>query len=378
MGKLYDAIVLGLGAHGSAAVYHLSKNNITVCGIDRFKPPHNMGSSHGQSRIIRQAYHESPMYVPLVMEAYKLWHELENISGKKLLLKTGGIMLGNENASVVTGAKLSAETHALSYEYLNQENIEKKIPALKSGNNTVAVIEKDAGILFPEACIKAYLEQAEKNNASLFYNEVAKLITSKNGIVEVLTDKNVYQTKKLIVSAGAWLTQLMPELNLPLTVERQVLYWFKNTNNSLQQNLLPEKLPIYIWEYEKDKMFYGFPDLGDGIKIAYHHKGQEIQPSDLRKQPVNKREVADIKNIVSTYFNIEPEFNYADVCMYTNTPDEHFIIDFYPNDNNIIIASPCSGHGFKFASWIGKTLCNMVMNDELLPGLSLFKINRFV
>ncbi len=377
MNKIFDIIVLGLGAHGSSALYHLSKKNKNICGIDRFTPPHSFGSSHGQTRIIRQAYHESPMYVPLVKEAYNLWYELENFSGKKLLLKTGGIMLGDENTSVVTGAKLSAEMHDLDYEYLNAKELKQKFPAFKPTAETVAVVEKDAGILFPEKCIQANLEQATNNNATLFFNETVLSINQEKDHVEIVTDKNNYATAKLIVSAGAWLSQLMPELNLPLIVERQVLYWFKNDNADLQSNLLPDKLPIYIWEYEQGKMFYGFPDVGDGIKIAYHHAGEKIEPENLRKQVADKNEIEDIKQIASTYLEIEPRFNYADVCMYTNTPDEHFIIDYHPSNKNIIIASPCSGHGFKFSSVIGKMLCDMAMEQTLQFNISPFKIERF-
>ena len=377
MHKTFDIIVLGAGAHGSAALYQLSKTNKKICGIDRFTPPHNFGSSHGQTRIIRQAYHESPMYVPLVQEAYNLWYELEDATQEKLLLKTGGIMLGNANASVVTGAKLSAEMHGLDYEYLNAREIKQKFPALKPTNETVAVVEKDAGILFPEKCIAAHLEIAAKNGATLLLNEVVQSINQQKSFIEIVTDKSTYQTEKLIVSAGAWLNDLMPELNLPLTIERQVLYWFKNENASLQPNLLPGKLPVYIWEYEQGKMFYGFPDVGDGIKIALHHAGEKIIPEDLRNIVADNNEVEDIKQIASTYLEIEPRFNYADVCMYTNTPDEHFIIDFHPSNNNIIIASPCSGHGFKFASVIGKIVSDMATDQPTQFDLKPFHINRF-
>lgn len=377
MNKNFDVIVLGLGAHGSSAIYHLSKTGYKVCGIDRFKPPHNFGSSHGQSRIIRQAYHESPMYVPVVKKAFELWYELEQLSGKKLLLKTGGLILGNEDAAIIKGAKLSAETHDIPYEYLYNKEIAERFPALKIAEDTVAVLEEDAGILFPEKCIGTNLQLAEVNDAELLYNEIVTNIISENDVIEIITNKDRYQTKKLIVSAGAWLNELLPELHLPLHVERQVLYWFRNTNTALQKNLQPENLPIYIWEYMPGKTFYGFPDLGDGIKIAFHHAGEKILPGTLRKQKVTKAEIESIQHIASSYLQIESVFNYSDVCMYTNTPDEHFIIDHHPANNNIIIASPCSGHGFKFSSAIGKMLADMATNKLLDFDLTPFKISRF-
>lgn len=376
MKNYFDVLIIGLGAHGSSAAYHLSKAGLKVCGIDRFHPPHSFGSSHGQSRIIRQAYHESPMYVPLVKTAYTLWRELEEASGKKLFLKTGGIMLGSENASVVQGAKLSAEMHNLPYEYLHYDEIIKRFPVLKPTEDTVAVIEKDAGILFPEECIKANLELAAANKAVLTYDEVVETIYYTNDVVTVTTNKSTYYAHKLVISAGAWLNNLLPELHLPLTVERQVLCWFKNADEKTQQDLLPGKLPIFIWEHEKDKLFYGFPDIGDGLKIAPHHAGQPIQP-DLLSQQVNPAEIDEMKTVIHTFFNMQPVFNYSAVCMYTNTPDEHFIIDHHPGNKNIVIASPCSGHGFKFSSVIGKILSDMILNKEPQFDLKPFSITRF-
>ena len=374
--KTFDAIVLGLGAHGSSAIYHFSKNNTKVCGIDKFVPPHAFGSSHGQSRIIRQAYHESPMYVPLVMEAYKLWNELENVSGKKLLLKTGGLILGNEDTMVIRGAKLSAETHNVPYEYLSNKEIAKRFPALKPVEETVAVVERSAGILFPEECIKTNLELANKNGAVLLFGEVVQSINIKNNSGEVVTDKDNYETEKLIVSVGAWLNDLLPELHLPLNIKRQVLFWFKNKDERIQQFIEPKQLPIFIWEYSSPHIFYGFPDLGNGIKIAPHHEGQPIHPDFLSKK-VDEDEIDQMKNILDKYFNVDAKFNSSDVCMYTNTPDEHFIIDYYPSNKNIIIASPCSGHGFKFSSAIGKILCDMATEKSLQFDISPFKIDRF-
>ena len=377
MNNHFDVIVLGLGANGSSALYHLSKTQYTVCGIDRFTPPHVFGSSHGQSRIIRQAYHESPMYVPLVKEAYNLWHELEQISGEQLLLQTGGVILGIEEGMVIHGARLSAETHGVPYEYLHSKEIKKRFPALKPTEETVAVVEQNAGILFPEKCIKTNLNQAARNGATLQYNEVVTAIIPNDNEVEVVTDKDRYHASKLIVSAGAWFNDLMPDLHLPLSVKRQVLFWFNNTNQHSQAYLLPRHLPIYIWEYTKGRMFYGFPDLGDGLKIAPHHEGQPAHP-DLLTKYVSDVEINDMKAVAEQYFDIKAVFHYSDVCMYTNTPDEHFIIDYHPQYKNIVIGSPCSGHGFKFSSLTGKILADMAIGEPLHFDVSPFRIGRFL
>ena len=376
MNKKFDVIVLGLGAHGSAAVYHLSGSGYAVAGIDRFMPPHSFGSSHGQSRIIRQAYHESPMYVPLVMEAYNLWHELENISGKQLLIRTGGIFLGHEEGMVVKGARLSAETHKVAYEYLKGDEIAERFPALRPAEDTVAVLEQEAGILFPEECIKTNLELAAGNGAALFYNEMVRSVISEPGCITITTDKNTYQSKKIIITVGAWLNELLPELQLPLSIKRQVVFWFKNTDAQIQPFIQPGKLPVYIWEYTPGRMFYGFPDLGKGLKIAPHHEGQPVHP-DLLSKDVTTREIEQVQSLANTYFSINAVFDYSDVCMYTNTPDEHFIIDHHPENNNIIIASPCSGHGFKFSSVTGKILADMATGQDTGFDLSPFSTARF-
>ena len=254
--------------------------------------------------------------------------------------------------------------------------MENRFPALKPTEDTVAVVEQSAGILFPEECIKANLELANKNGAMLLFGETVQSIKQKNNSVEVVTDKGSYQTKKLIVSVGAWLNDLLPELKLPLNVKRQVLFWFKNENKQMQPFIEPKHLPIFIWEYSSSHIFYGFPDLGNGLKIAPHHEGQPIHP-DLLSKKVYENEIEQMKNILDEYFNISATFNFSDVCMYTNTPDEHFIIDYYPSNKNIIIASPCSGHGFKFSSAIGKILCDMATNQPVQFNLLPFRIERF-
>jgi len=371
MAANFDVIVLGLGAAGSSALYHLSKTGKKVCGIDQFAPPHSFGSSHGQSRIIRQAYHEHPQYVPLVKQAYMLWDELEKAWGRQLFRQTGGIMLGNAHSGVVTGAELSARSHDIPYEYLNNKDIRKRFPAFKPDDDTVGVLEKQAGILFPEECVKANLTLADSNGADVKTNERVTAVAPDANGVTVTTTHRKYTADKLIVSAGAWLGNLLPDLQLPLTVERQVLFWFK----AQQTQLALGELPIYIWEYEAGKIFYGFPDLGDGIKVAHHHAGRVIKPAELVND-VDGKEVDAMTEVVKRHFNIVPGFNYATTCMYTNTPDEHFIIDRHPQHSNIIIVSPCSGHGFKFASIMGKIFSDMALENKLDFDISMFGIGR--
>jgi sarcosine oxidase len=371
----YDIIIIGLGANGSSALYHLSRTGKKILGIDRFRPPHNKGSSHGESRIIRQAYHENPLYVPLVKAAYPLWQELERIAGKPLFMKTGGLLLGDEQATVVTGARLSAETHGIPYEWLDAKAIQKRFPAFRPTRDTVGVLEKEAGILFPEACITAFLQTAARNGASIHPNEQVLSITPTQDGIEITTNKSTYRAEKLIVSAGAWLGELVPELQLPLTIRRQVLFWFDNANPLWRAHFEPANMPVFIWEYLHDKMFYGFPDLGGGTKLAWHHGGRPIDPDQLSNDTTDQ-EVAEIKILAAKHMTIEPVFRQSKVCTYTNTPDEDFIIDLHPDHPRIIIASPCSGHGFKFSSLTGKLLCDLAIKGHTDFDLSPFAISR--
>lgn len=372
MSRTFDVLVVGLGAAGSSALYHLSKTGKKVGGIDQFRPPHTHGSSHGQSRIIRQAYHEDPRYVPFIKRAYALWEEIEKNSGKQLFLKTGGLMLGNPAAGVIKGAKLSARMHDIPYAYLSNREISTRFPALKPSTDTVGVLEKNAGILFPEDCIKAHLAAAAANGAEIFTDEKVITIHPHPDAVEVKTNQGQYLANKVIIATGAWISAFIPDLNLPLTVERQVLYWFKTDEPKFRV----DNLPVYIWEYAPGKMFYGFPDLGDGMKVAHHHAGELTSPSALNCT-ISPEEIRSMKKVVSDYLNLNVVFNYGTVCMYTNTPDERFIIDYHPQHKNIIIASPCSGHGFKFASVTGRLLSQLGLEEKPELDISMFSINRF-
>jgi len=375
MANRYDVAIVGAGAAGSAAAYHLSKTGKKILVLDRFNPPHNFGSSHGQSRIIREAYFESPLYVPLVQQAYQLWYQLERESNKKLLLKTGGLMLGTHETKVVQGAMLSAVQHHLPYEYLSSDTIKERFPGFHPTKETVGIYEQNAGILFPEECIKTNLELAKNSNTHFCFNEIVASLKSDGSEVAIATNKENYVATKVIVSAGAWLNELLPELQLPLTITRQTLFWFKCSEKDAKK-YLTENFPVYIWQIEKEKTFYGFPDLGEGIKIAIHHGGK-ITTADTVDRMVKQEEIDEVSSLIKDYLGIDATFNYAAVCMYTNTPDENFIIDFHPAYKNIIIASPCSGHGFKFSIATGKLLCDMALEKRLDFDISVFSIKRF-
>ncbi len=373
----HDVIIIGLGAMGSAAAYHLARRGQRVLGLDRFSPPHTMGSSHGQTRIIREAYFEHPSYVPIVQRAYELWDELARAANAPLLLQTGGLMIGTPDSIVFTGAKHSAETHGLPHEILTASAVRTRFPALRPGDDMLAVLEPRAGILFPERCIAAHLTLASQHGANLRTEEPVLRWTASEHGVEVVTTKGTYRAAQMILSAGSWARELLPDLNPPLTIERQTLFWFEP--KTAPELFYPERCPIHLWQIggeEGRRFFYGFPNLGEGMKIAWHHDGSNVSP-DFVSRDVTPDEVESMRGLLRRYLpQADGRFRSAAVCLYTNTPDEHFWIDRHPAHSQVIIASPCSGHGFKFASAIGEILSDLAITRKSQFDLGLFG-NRF-
>ena len=375
MNGSFDVAIVGLGAMGSAAAYHLARRGHRVLCLDRFTPPHTLGSSHGQTRIIREAYSEHHSYVPIVQRAYELWEKLEQDIGRKLLLKTGGIMVGRPDGELVTGAEFSARKHNLPYERISADEAHHRYPVLQPSEDMVAIWDPRAGILYPEACIEAHLELARRKGAEIRFNEAVVSWEADGEGVQVVTSNGHYRAQRLLLSAGAWMTHLVKDLKLPLNVERQVLFWFEPAANP--EAFSTKHCPIFIWDYEGNHRFYGFPDLGEGVKVAQMHDGESTDPDALRRE-VGPEDAEPIRSLLEKYM---PDANgaqlAAEVCMFTNTPDTHFLIDFHPVHSQAVIASPCSGHGFKFASAIGEILADLLTEGSTRFDIDLFRLARF-
>ena len=364
---MHDAIVVGLGAMGSAATFHLARRGQRVLGIDRFAPPHAMGSSHGQTRIIREAYFEHPAYVPLVQRSYLLWDELERASQGKLFVKTGGLMIGRPDSVLVTGARRSAELHGLAHEMLSANDVKRRFPALRPERDMVAVLEPRAGILFPEACIGAHLALAADLGAEMHTDERVTRWSANEGGVEVETTRATYRAGRLVICAGAWAGELLRDLAPPLTIERQVLFWFDAARSA--RSFTAEHCPVHLWEFDDHEFAYGFPDLGCGVKFGRHHHGATGTPESLPREATTA-ELEDVRGLLERFLpDADGALRSSTVCFYTNTPDENFWIDRHPRHANVIIASPCSGHGFKFAAAIGEILAKLAHGED--PGFDL-------
>lgn len=357
-----DVAVIGLGAMGSAAAYHLASRGLKVVGLDRHAPPHTLGSTHGRSRIIREAIFEHPRYVPFVRRAYELWFELEKESGEQLFHRTGGLMIGQPDGVLVQGARASAEAHGVPYEMLSSVEVRRRFPAYAPPDDSVAFLEPNAGLLLPERIVELHLQFARAHGAVLLMSTPATSIKPDGEGVRVETDSATILASHAIVTAGAWIPGLLPDLALPLTLERQMLHWFQPA--SQPENHEASCCPLSLWEFDRDRIFATFPNLGDGVKCGIHHEGDVVDVPEAVNREISANEDRMVRDLLAA---IQPlaagTLVESRVCIYTNTPDHHFLIDRHPEHESIIIASPCSGHGFKFSSAVGELLADMVTGN---------------
>jgi sarcosine oxidase len=355
---LHDVAVVGLGAMGSAAALELARRGLDVIGFDRHTPPHTFGSSHGDSRIIREAYFEDPVYVPMVQRAFERWRELERATGRALLQHTGGLMIGRRDGVLVQGALRSARTHRLQHEVLAAGELRARVPVLNPEPDMIGVWEPRAGVLAPEACVQAQLDEARRAGATLRFDEPIERWRADDAGVVVFTAHHAHRARQLVISAGAWVASLLPGLRVPFRVERQVLHWFEPLRDAAA--FAPARCPIHLWQFDGARFFYGFPDRGAGVKLAFHHGG-EATTADTVRRDVAQAEVDEVRRAVRRFVPAaDGRLLASTVCLYTNTPDEHFWLDRHRAHANVIVASPCSGHGFKFAPVIGEIVADLV------------------
>ena len=371
----WDLIVAGLGAMGSAAVREIARRGLRVLGLDRYDPPHARGSTHGRTRIIREAYFEHPAYVPLVQRAAELWEMLGREVGHDVFVRTGGLMIGPEQGTLVAGARASAEQHGLPYELLTPQQVRNRFPALVLQSSMVGLYEPRAGVLFPEACVRALLSRAMNDGAELTVNEAMLSWRVESGVVRVATPLGEHVADRLVLALGPWLPEHLNGVSLPLVVERQMQHWFAPLENA--EWCRPDRLPIALWQLtDSDRVFYTLPDFGDGVKVAIHHDGEFTDP-DRVQRTVSEEEDARVRELVARFLpTAAGAIRDRAVCLYTNTPDGHFLIDRHPVHPEVLIVSACSGHGFKFATVIGETVAQMVADETPAVDLSLFR-NRY-
>ncbi len=370
---IYDVIVIGAGSMGMAAGYHLAKAGKNVLMLDAFNPPHEEGSHHGETRIIHFAYGEGASYVPFVKRAGELWRELETLTSEALFLQTGVINVGEETHPFIQNVKTSAKLYDLALEQYSAAEAMEKWPGLSLPKNFVACFEPTAGVLRVEACISAYKKLALEAGATLHTNEKVQSINA-GAIVRVQTATNIYEAKHLIVTAGAWTTELLQTMDIaiPVTPTRKTFAWFEADEQLYREDIFP----AYCFEFA-DSMYYGFPSIdGAGLKLGRHDGGEAINPNEPLC-PFDEQDSVDLQNFIQRFMPQHGALKYGKTCKYSMTPDEDFIIDFLPEHQNIVIAAGFSGHGFKFSSAVGEVLADLTLHGKSKQDLSLFKLSRF-
>jgi len=371
----HDVIVVGLGAMGSAALYHLARRNMRAIGIERFEPGHDRGSSHGRTRIIRHGYFEHPSYVPLARRAAAMWRDLETASGHRLMTVTGIAEIGRPDSTLVAGTLAAARQHDLPHETITAHELMRRYPAFRLPQDYVAVIQPDGGFVEAEAAIHAHLRLAVAAGADMRTGERVLSIEQHGERVHVRTERTSYEAGAAIVAAGPWAASLVPDAGLPLQVTRQVLLWIRPDQPELFRT---GWFPVFMIESEHG-IHYGFPLHDDGLmKIAKHHHAGEIVDPDSCERVVS---AADEAMITGPLLRMLPAARgpvmSAKTCLYTMAPDGDFVIDRLPGRQRIVIASPCSGHGFKFAPVIGSALADLALTGRTAVDIHRFGLSRF-
>jgi sarcosine oxidase len=374
----YDVIVVGLGGMGSAAAYHLAGRGQRVLGLERFEPVHSLGSSHGGSRIIRQSYFEDPAYVPLLLRAYELWDRLARDSGSDIITLTGGLYLGPPDSHTVAGSLRAARQWDLPHEVLDAARIRARFPTLNPRDDEVGLFEARAGFVRPEATVAAHLRLAERHGADLRYRTpVQRWKAEPGGGVRVRTRDSTHAADRLVVCPGAWAPGILADLDIPFTVERQVMYWFQPDSGVTP--FLPERHPIYIHENAAGIQVYGFPAIdgpAGGAKAAFFRRGRVCTPQTIDRE-VHPDEVQDMAaHLTALLPGLPGRFLRATPCLYTNTPDQHFVIGTHPRHPQVTVACGFSGHGFKFVPVVGEVLADLATAGSTAHPIELFDPRR--
>lgn len=371
----YDVIVVGAGAMGSAALLHLARRGLRVLGLERFAPGHDRGSSHGRTRIIRLGYFEDPAYVPLLRRAYAGWRSLESAVGETLLHVTGIAEIGPPQGELVRGTLAAARQHGLPHEVLDAAALMRRIPAFRVPADFVAVLQPDGGYLAAERAVQILAAQATSAGAVLQCGVAVQAIEPRGGGVRVRAGDQTIDAATVVIAAGAWAAQLVPQLRGLLRPTRQVLGWFAPRAPDL---FAREHFPVFLLE-SAHGIHYGFPlDPAAGVKVAkHHHRDQTVDPDRFDRTVGAGDEMAIRAAITAHLPQADGPLAAATTCLYTMAPDGHFIIDRLPGAPQILIVSPCSGHGFKFAPVIGQIVADLVAAQATAHDISRFKLARF-
>lgn len=379
MADVFDVIVLGLGGFGSGAAFHLARRGVRVLGLDQFGAAHDQGSSHGETRIIRKAYFEHPDYVPLLLKAYDLWADLEAEAQRQLFWQCGLMLAGLPGSEAISGARLSASQHALTIENLSASAASKRWPGFRVPDSFDVVFEPDAGFLKVEDCVRTHLDRAAAHGATLRFDEPV-VSWSSNGLeIRVRTATREFVAASLVITAGPWAASVMSDLKLPLQVLRKPVLWCEATSPTYN---LDAPMPTFYFEMPNNNSastFYGFPSLDEKLLKVAEHSGGEIvaDPAQLDRQ-LREADVQPVADFLRACLpGIQPQPARHSVCMYTVTPDRHFVVDRHPEFSNVVIGCGFSGHGFKFTSVLGSAFADLATTGRTELPIQFLNLARF-
>jgi sarcosine oxidase len=376
MGTL-DAIVIGLGAHGSAAALALARRGLRVLGIEAGARGHELGSSGGRSRMIRRAYFEDPVYVPLLAAAWDAWDALGTAAGERLVEATGGLYAGPADSDVFRGSVQSARDQGIAHDVLDAAEIRRRWPIFTVGDEMGGLYDPGAGMIRSERAIDVQLALAERAGAVLRFGERAvDWRPGATGGVEVQTDAGVHAAQHLVIAAGAWTGDFVPDLRLPLEVERMPVFWFEP--QAPIGDLGVGGLPMWLIDTGDEGVFYGFPyDAEAGLKVSRHHSGEVVDP-DIVDRGDHPDDIERVRAFMRRSMpGADGRLRTSTVCLYTNTPDRNFVIDVHPAVPGVAYASACSGHGFKFAPVVGEILADLAVDGATSKPIAPFRAARF-
>ncbi len=382
--QIFDYIVVGLGTAGSATCMTLARRGFKVLGVDRYRPPHNMGSHHGATRSVRRAYLEGTSYVPMAMKAWELWRKLEVESGKKLLVETGNLTIGPPDCPAIDGFLRSAQVYDIPYARMTAREIQNRWPQIRPADDFIGGLEKEAGIVYPDLCIEAFLAEADKTGATLLFNSPAENLTETEKSVVISCGGEKYEASRLLVAAGGWTAKLLDLPESILTPQRVPVHWFKVAN---YQSYSLGSFPVNFWQVPtennqgnllKFREFYALPTMSgkQKVKVAFHNGLVSCNPDELERH-VSEKEEQEIKKVLSQYLpGLQGCPISSEVCMYTTTSDGNFYLGNKPGSEKIFAAA-LAGHGFKFAPVLGEILADLLAENSPEFDLKLFSPTRF-
>lgn len=372
----YDAIVLGVGGIGSAAMFHLARRGLRVLGVEQLAPGHDSGSSHGETRAIRKAYFEHPDYVPLLHRAYDNWDELQSLLGSQLLHRVGLLEVGPPESVLISGIRRAAEQYQLPLEELSRSQVRSRFRGFEVPTNSVAMFEPDGGYLLVEACVQAHVQLAQRAGAELLCGTQVTGWESRSTEIVVYCREQTFTAERLIITAGAWSAKLLNELGIRLRVLRKHLHWFATSHAAAYA--VDAGSPVFFYDTPQG-FYYGFPSLDQrSLKIAEHSGGETIEEPDQLDRSPDPQETARVVDFLRRHLTLltHTEARHS-VCMYTMSPDENFIVDQHPHEPRITLAAGLSGHGFKFASVLGEVLADLACSGSTRWPIDFLRLRRF-